>query len=158
VHGLLKRLDDEFLDPLELRADSHLGVPGLLQAIRAGNVLVANAPGSAFLESTALLGFLPALSRHLLGEELKLPAIPTWWCGERAALAAVLPELAGGVIKPTFGGAGPAPCWAATCRAASWTNGPAASCATPRSTPCRPTCRCRRCRPGRGGRLDRRAR
>jgi uncharacterized circularly permuted ATP-grasp superfamily protein len=47
VHGVLKRLDDEFLDPLELRADSHLGVPGLLQAIRAGNVLVANAPGSA---------------------------------------------------------------------------------------------------------------
>jgi uncharacterized circularly permuted ATP-grasp superfamily protein len=51
VHGLLKRLDDEFLDPLELRSDSRLGVPGLLQAIRAGNVLVANAPGSAFLES-----------------------------------------------------------------------------------------------------------
>ena len=51
VHGVLKRLDDEFLDPLELRSDSRLGVPGLLQAIRAGNVLVANAPGSAFLES-----------------------------------------------------------------------------------------------------------
>jgi uncharacterized circularly permuted ATP-grasp superfamily protein/uncharacterized alpha-E superfamily protein len=106
VHGLLKRLDDEFLDPLELRSDSRLGVPGLLQAIRAGNVLVANAPGSAFLESCALLGFLPALSRKLLGEELSLPAIPTWWCGERAALDAALPELAGGVIKPTFGGPG----------------------------------------------------
>jgi uncharacterized circularly permuted ATP-grasp superfamily protein/uncharacterized alpha-E superfamily protein len=106
VHGLLKRLDDEFLDPLELRSDSRLGVPGLLQAIRAGNVLVANAPGSAFLESCALLGFLPALSRQLLGEELSLPAIPTWWCGERAALEAALPELAGGVIKPTFGGPG----------------------------------------------------
>ena len=48
VHGILKRLDDEFLDPLELRSDSRLGVPGLLQAIRAGNVLVANAPGSGF--------------------------------------------------------------------------------------------------------------
>ncbi|RYY92409.1 MAG: A circularly permuted ATPgrasp family protein, partial [Comamonadaceae bacterium] len=106
VHGLLKRLDDEFLDPLELRSDSRLGVPGLLQAIRAGNVLVANAPGSAFLESCALLGFLPALSRELLGEELALPAIPTWWCGERAALDAALPELAEGVIKPTFGGPG----------------------------------------------------
>jgi len=64
VHGLIKRLDDQFLDPLELRPDSTLGVPGLLQAIRAGNVLVANMPGSAFLESPALLGFLPALSRH----------------------------------------------------------------------------------------------
>ena len=90
VHGLLKRLDDEFLDPLELRSDSTLGVPGLLQAIRAGNVLVANAPGSAFLESNALLGFLPALSRHLLGEDLQLPALPTWWCGERASLEAAL--------------------------------------------------------------------
>ncbi|ROZ64117.1 circularly permuted type 2 ATP-grasp protein [Ramlibacter sp. WS9] len=106
VHGILKRLDDEFLDPLELRSDSRLGVPGLLQAIRAGNVLVANAPGSAFLESTALLGFLPALSRHLLGEELKMPSLATWWCGERAALEAVLPQLAGSVIKPTYGGAG----------------------------------------------------
>ena len=106
VHGILKRLDDEFLDPLELRSDSRLGVPGLLQAIRAGNVLVANAPGSAFLESTALLGFLPALSRHLLGEELKLPSLATWWCGERAAMEAVLPQLPGGVIKPTYGGAG----------------------------------------------------
>jgi uncharacterized circularly permuted ATP-grasp superfamily protein/uncharacterized alpha-E superfamily protein len=106
VHGILKRLDDEFLDPLELRSDSRLGVPGLLQAIRAGHVLVANAPGSAFLESTALLGFLPALSRHLLGEELKLPSLATWWCGERAALDAVLPQLATSVIKPTYGGAG----------------------------------------------------
>jgi len=106
VHGILKRLDDEFLDPLELRSDSHLGVPGLLQAIRAGNVLVANAPGSAFLESTAVLGFLPALSRHLLGEELRLPSLPTWWCGERAAMEAALPHLATSVIKPTYGGAG----------------------------------------------------
>ena len=104
VHGLLKRLDDEFLDPLELRPDSTLGVPGLLQAIRAGNVLVANAPGSAFLESSALLGFLPALSRHLLGEELQLPALPTWWCGERASLEAVLPQLDKCVIKPTYPG------------------------------------------------------
>ena len=106
VHGVLKRLDDEFLDPLELRADSHLGVPGLLQAIRAGNVLVANSPGSGFLESAALLGFLPALGRQLLGEELQLPALPTWWCGERAAMLAVLPQLGQSVIKTTYGGAG----------------------------------------------------
>ena len=104
VHGLLKRLDDQFLDPLELRADSTLGVPGLLQAIRAGNVLVANAPGSAFLESPALLGFLPALSQHLLGEELQLPALPTWWCGEHSALEEVLPHLAEHTVKPTYPG------------------------------------------------------
>jgi uncharacterized circularly permuted ATP-grasp superfamily protein/uncharacterized alpha-E superfamily protein len=106
VHGILKRLDDEFLDPLELRSNSRLGVPGLLQAIRAGNVLVANAPGSGFLESTALLGFLPALSRHLLDEELELPSLASWWCGERAAMEAALPQLARSVIKPTYGGAG----------------------------------------------------
>jgi len=104
VHALLKRLDDQFLDPLELRPDSSLGVPGLLQAIRAGNVLVANAPGSAFLESPALLGFLPALSKHLLGEELQLPALPTWWCGERSAMEEVLPRLHECAIKPTYPG------------------------------------------------------
>lgn len=104
VHGLLKRLDDEFLDPLELRSDSTLGVPGLLQVIRAGNVLVANAPGSAFLESSALLGFLPALSRHLLGETLSIPSLPTWWCGEQAVMQEVLPQLKDCVIKPTYPG------------------------------------------------------
>ena len=104
VHVLLKRLDDEFLDPLELRADSTLGIPGLLQAVRAGHVVVANAPGSAFLESPALLGFLPALSETLLGESLLLPALDTWWCGERAALASVLPQLEHMAIKPTYPG------------------------------------------------------
>ncbi|WP_447776190.1 circularly permuted type 2 ATP-grasp protein [Variovorax boronicumulans] len=104
VHGLIKRLDDQFLDPLELRPDSTLGVPGLLQAIRAGNLLVANMPGSAFLESPALLGFLPGLALRLIGEKLKLPALPTWWCGERASLEAVLPQLGESAIKPTYPG------------------------------------------------------
>lgn len=102
IHGIIKRVDDQFLDPLELRPDSSLGVPGLLQAIRAGNVLVANAPGSAFLESPALLGFLPALSKHLLGEELYMPALSTWWCGERTAMEEALPRLAQCAIKPTY--------------------------------------------------------
>jgi len=105
IHALLKRMDDQFLDPLELRADSTLGVPGLLQAVRAGHVLVANAPGSEILESPALLGFLPALSRHLLGEALTLPALPTWWCGERSAMEEVLPRLAECAVKPTYQGA-----------------------------------------------------
>ncbi|MBP6852700.1 MAG: circularly permuted type 2 ATP-grasp protein [Rhodoferax sp.] len=105
IHALLKRMDDQFLDPLELRPDSTLGVPGLLQAVRAGNLLVANAPGSEFLESPALLGFLPALARHVLGEELALPALPTWWCGERNAMEEVLPRLAECAIKPTYQGA-----------------------------------------------------
>jgi uncharacterized circularly permuted ATP-grasp superfamily protein/uncharacterized alpha-E superfamily protein len=104
IDGLLKRVDDQYLDPLELRSDSTLGVPGLLQAIRAGNLLVANAPGSAFLESPALMGFLPALSRHLLGEELQLPSLPTWWCGERLAMEDALPLLKQSAIKPTYPG------------------------------------------------------
>ncbi len=104
IDGLLKRVDDQYLDPLELRADSTLGVPGLLQAIRAGNVLVANAPGSAFLESPAMLGFLPALARHVLQQELRLPALPTWWCGERSAMDEVLPRLDQHTVKPTYSG------------------------------------------------------
>ncbi|MDD5029449.1 MAG: circularly permuted type 2 ATP-grasp protein [Rhodoferax sp.] len=102
VHGLLKRVDDPYMDPLELRADSTLGVPGLLQAIRAGHVLVANTPGSAFLESPALLGFLPALSNYLFEQELSLPALPTWWCGERSAMLEALAKLADCAIKPTY--------------------------------------------------------
>ncbi len=104
IDCLLKRVDDQYLDPLELRADSTLGVPGLLQAIRAGNLLVANAPGSAFLESPALLGFLPALAQHLLGEDLQLPSLPTWWCGERLAMQEALPLLKHSAIKPTYPG------------------------------------------------------
>jgi uncharacterized circularly permuted ATP-grasp superfamily protein/uncharacterized alpha-E superfamily protein len=102
LHGLLRRLDDDFCDPLELRSDSTLGVPGLLQAVRAGNVVMANALGTGFLESPAIHGFLPALSRRLLGEELALPSLPTWWCGEAAAWRGVSPEIDTKVIRPTF--------------------------------------------------------
>ena len=102
VHGLLKRVDDAWLDPLELRSDSSLGVPGLLQAVRLGQVLLANTPGSGFLESNALLGFMPALAKSLLDEELVLPAIPSWWCGEAAALPEALAHLPEGLIKPTY--------------------------------------------------------
>ncbi len=108
IHGLFRRLDDEFLDPLELKADSTLGVPGLLQVVRAGNVLIANALGTGFLESPAVQGFLPAISEKLLGEKLLMPSLHTWWCGEQAALMDVSPRLATQVIKPTFiGSVGP---------------------------------------------------
>lgn len=101
VHGILRRLDDDFVDPLELRSDSALGVPGLLQSIRRGEVMVANALGSGFLESPAIAGFLPAISERLFGEKLTLPSLATWWCGEAAALQAGLPQLQRMVIKPT---------------------------------------------------------
>jgi len=102
VHAILRRLDDDFCDPLELRPDSALGVPGLLQAVRAQQVLVANALGASFLESPALQGFLPAISEALLGETLALPSLASWWCGERAAYEAVVDRLAEKVIKPTY--------------------------------------------------------
>ncbi len=102
VDVILRRLDDDFLDPLELRADSALGIPGLMQAWRAGNVVLANAPGTGFLESTAILGFLPKLCESLLGETLAIPSIASWWCGEKAALRALMPQLGDYVLKPTF--------------------------------------------------------
>ncbi len=101
VHVIMRRVDDEACDPLELQA-SMLGVAGLTQAARRGNVLVANSLGSSLLESGALLGFLPALSRRLLGEPLKMPSVATWWCGEPAALEAVVGNLDRLVIKPSF--------------------------------------------------------
>jgi uncharacterized circularly permuted ATP-grasp superfamily protein/uncharacterized alpha-E superfamily protein len=79
---ILRRVDADFVDPLELNSGSHLGTPGLLEAIRAGGVAVLNLPGSGVLESKALLGFLPRLCRRLLGEELKMPNVATWWCGQ----------------------------------------------------------------------------
>ena len=102
VHVILRRLDDDFCDPLELRADSHLGITGLLQAVRAGHVLVANALGSSFLESPGIHGFLPAISERLTGAPLLMPSLPSWWCGEEAARRQILPELGKLVIKPTY--------------------------------------------------------
>ncbi len=104
-----RRVDADFIDPLELSGASRLGVPGLLEAIRAGGVVVTNMPGSGLVESRALLGFMPKLSRRLLGEELKLPNIATWWCGqprERALVEANLDNLA---IAGAFRGPGRGP-------------------------------------------------
>lgn len=102
VHAILRRLDDDYCDPLELRGDSALGVPGLLQAVRAGKVLVANALGSGLLESAALPGFLPGACEKLLGEKLAMPSVGTWWCGEPTALAFTIEHLDRLVIKGAF--------------------------------------------------------
>ena len=102
VHTLLRRLDDDYCDPLELRSGSALGVPGLAGAARAGRVVLTNALGSGVLESAAWLGFLPALAERLLGESLALPAVATWWCGEPPALEYVLAHLNELVIKPAY--------------------------------------------------------
>jgi uncharacterized circularly permuted ATP-grasp superfamily protein/uncharacterized alpha-E superfamily protein len=90
---LLRRVDSNSLDPLELDASSHLGVPGLIDVLRKDGVVVANMPGSGVLEARALLGFLPSLCRRLLGETLMMPHIATWWCGQKAARDEVLSRL-----------------------------------------------------------------
>jgi uncharacterized circularly permuted ATP-grasp superfamily protein/uncharacterized alpha-E superfamily protein len=100
VDVIARRQDDSYCDPLELRADSMLGVPGLVQAVRSGNVMVANALGTGLLESSAPAAFLPGLCRHLLGEDLKMPSIATWWCGEAEPLREAVEKLAKLVIKP----------------------------------------------------------
>lgn len=102
VDVILRRVDDDFCDPLELRNDSMLGVPGLVEALRAGNVAVANTLGSGLLQRPAFLGFLPGLCRHLLGEELKLPSVATWWCGQASARKYVLEHLDELFVKPAF--------------------------------------------------------
>ena len=102
VHAILRRLEDDNCDPLELRADSSLGVAGLVDAVRRGNVLVANSLGSGLLESGMLLGFLPRIAERLLGEPLQMPSVATWWCGEPAALEDALARLKRLIIKPAF--------------------------------------------------------
>jgi uncharacterized circularly permuted ATP-grasp superfamily protein/uncharacterized alpha-E superfamily protein len=111
---LLRRVDANFLDPLELDASSHLGVPGLIDVIRKNGVVVANMPGSGVMEARALLGFLPSLSRRFFSEELKIPHIATWWCGQKAARDEVLSRLDDFAIEgayvrgvPGFPGKGP---------------------------------------------------
>ncbi|MGI9142201.1 MAG: circularly permuted type 2 ATP-grasp protein, partial [Fluviibacter sp.] len=103
VHAILRRQDDAYCDPLELRSDSALGIAGLTDCARRGTVLMANALGSGVVESAALQGFLPAACRFLLGEELALPSVGTWWCGEAAAMHYVRTNLDDLVIKSVLG-------------------------------------------------------
>ncbi len=100
MHALLRRQDDDYCDPLELRSDSALGVPGLTDCARRGTVMLANALGSGVLESGALLGYLPRLAEQLLGEPLRLPSVATWWLGEPAAFADAWERIDHLIIKP----------------------------------------------------------
>ncbi len=102
VHAIFRRLDDDFCDPVELRADSALGVPGLIAVARARRVVIANALGSGVLESAAWMGFMPAVAQRLLGEKLRLPSVATWWCGEKPALDYVVANFERLVIKPAY--------------------------------------------------------
>ena len=85
-----RQVDAEWIDPMELNSTSRLGVPGLIDAIRAGGVAVENLPGTGFIESRAMLAFLPRLAERLIGRPLEMPNIATWWCGQRGERARVL--------------------------------------------------------------------
>ncbi len=99
VDVILRRVDDLYCDPLELREDSRLGVAGLLEASRRQNVTIANPLGSSVLENPGLMPFMAGLSKHLLGEDLLLPSAATWWCGQPKELDYVLANLPKLVIK-----------------------------------------------------------
>lgn len=101
-----RRIDGDFSDPLELNASSALGVAGLVQAVRRGSVHIANGLGSGVVEARALMGFLPALGEQILGEEMILPNVATWWCGQPRERAAVLDRLDEMSIAPAFRSAG----------------------------------------------------
>jgi uncharacterized circularly permuted ATP-grasp superfamily protein/uncharacterized alpha-E superfamily protein len=103
VHVLLRRLDSSFADPLELRADSALGVTGLVEATRSGKISLANALGSGLVETPALIPFLERLSQRLLGEALKLPSLDVWWLGEPSAWAFAKAQLDSMIVRPCLG-------------------------------------------------------
>jgi uncharacterized circularly permuted ATP-grasp superfamily protein/uncharacterized alpha-E superfamily protein len=99
---LLRRIDADFADPLELNAASRLGVAGLVQAVRDGKVVVANALGAGLVEARAMLAFLPALAPHVLGQELLLPNVATWWLGRADVRDEILAKMDSMVIAPAF--------------------------------------------------------
>ncbi|HMO60669.1 MAG TPA: circularly permuted type 2 ATP-grasp protein [Ferruginibacter sp.] len=102
VDVVLRRMDDVYCDPLELKSDSLLGIPGLLQVVRKGNVAIANPLGSSVVENAGMMPFFDAAARKLLGEDLLIPSIATWWCGQPKEMQYVINNLQHLVIRKIF--------------------------------------------------------
>lgn len=102
ISVLWRRLDAAYADPLELNNSSHIGTPGITQALRDGMVTFVNALGSGILETRAFLAFMPTICRHLLGEDLILPSVATWWCGQKAEREHVSRNIDRMVIGPAY--------------------------------------------------------
>jgi uncharacterized circularly permuted ATP-grasp superfamily protein len=100
VDVIYRRIDDDFLDPRCFRADSVVGVPGLMDAYRAGNVALVNAPGTGIADDKAVYAYVPQIIRYYLGEDAVLPNVPTYVCGEPDQRGHVLEKLDELVIKP----------------------------------------------------------
>jgi uncharacterized circularly permuted ATP-grasp superfamily protein/uncharacterized alpha-E superfamily protein len=106
VDVILRRTDDWFCDPLELKSDSQLGIPGLLEVARLGRVAIANPLGAGVLENPGLLKYLPAISQHFLGRPLQLDSVPSYWCGDSQDLEWVLAHLDQLVVRSIYRGSG----------------------------------------------------
>ena len=102
IDVMLRRVFDDYCDPLELRPESELGVPGLVQAIRSGNINAVNPLGTGLLETPALSAYLPGICQKLLREELLLESVPTYYCGDPKQRQLVLDEFDSMVLKPTY--------------------------------------------------------
>jgi len=102
VACIFRRVDSDFCDPLEFRGDSALGVPGLVEAVRAGSVVLANALGGGVIESPAMDAYLPNIARALLEEELKIPDIATIWCGTDWGRKEALARIDQSILRDAF--------------------------------------------------------
>src|SRR5262249_1165909 len=102
VGVIFRRLDSDFCDPLEFRAESALGVPGLAEAARAGGVVLANALGGGVSEAPSMAAYLPSAAKALLGEELLIPDIPTVWCGTPWGRKEAMARLKDVVVRDSF--------------------------------------------------------
>lgn len=111
VDVILRYVDDAFCDPVELRSNSQLGVPGLLEVVRSGRLIVANPLGSGVLENPILLKYLPQISKHLLGREPRLASVKTYWCGDDQDLAFITANIRQLIIKPAYRGSGVKSVW-----------------------------------------------
>ena len=102
VSVLWRRMDADFMDPLELNGESHIGTPGMVEALRSGTIAMVNALGSGIVETRALLAFMPGIARALNGSEPKLPSVATWWCGQPREQRHVMERLDRMVVGPAL--------------------------------------------------------
>jgi uncharacterized circularly permuted ATP-grasp superfamily protein/uncharacterized alpha-E superfamily protein len=102
VSVLWRRMDAAFMDPLELKGDSQIGTPGMVEALRRGQIAIVNALGSGIVETRALLAFFPAIARALNGSDPKLPSVATWWCGQEREQRHVMDNLDALVVGPAL--------------------------------------------------------
>ena len=106
IDVIYRRIDDDFLDPLNFRSDSLLGVAGIFDIYRAGGITIANAPGTGIADDKAIYSYMPEIVEFYTGQKPILQNVPTWRCAEMDALAYVLEHLDELVVKEVHGSGG----------------------------------------------------